>query len=407
MRPWNRSSVASSSRLRVSVQLIDIADGYNLWSEKYDREVEDIFSIQEEITQTIVQKLRSNLLPEPKVSLVKRSTENLEAYNLYLKGRYYRSKLTEEGLKRASECFEQAIKKDANYAQAYAGLADCYSGLPYFSNFRPKNAYPLAQAKAWKALEIDATLAEAHSALAIVRMNYDWKWLAAETEFKRSIELDPNYAFAYYWYGHHLAAESRHPEAIAAAITAQQLEPLSLVINTFVGFAFYFARQYDRAIEHCQKTIEMDPNFFEPYWALGKAYVQKSMHDEALEALHKAVDLSRSAPVTVAELAVAHARSGNGAEAQKTLRGLKERSREEYVTPICFVLIHAARGAKERAFAWLEKAYEERSHYLIYLNAEPVFDSLRSDPRFHSLLGRIGLERAFGNEALEEDSRND
>ena len=382
--------------LIVKMELVKVADGSQLWGEEYQRKFSDVLAVQEEIAKQISEKLRLKLTGEEQKRLTKHYTENAEAYRLYLLGRYYWNKQTLESLNKGIEFFQQAVDKDPNYALAYAGLADSYSLLgSTIGGLSPKENFPKAKAAVLKALEIDDTLAEAQSALVLVRLRYDWDWPAAEREIKRAIELNPNYATTYQWYANYLAIMGRLDEAIAEEKRAQELDPLSLNINTIVARRFYDARQYDQAIEQCQKTLEMDPNFAQAHFTLGQAYEQKARYEEAIAALKKATTLSPGNPFNVSALGHVYAVSGQKSEAMKILDQLKELSRRRYISPHEIAIIYAGLGEKDQAFAWLEKAYADRSWRLPFLKVEPRFDSLRSDPRFTDLVRRVGLTREY------------
>ncbi|MDQ3173897.1 MAG: tetratricopeptide repeat protein, partial [Acidobacteriota bacterium] len=378
-------------RIRVRVSLVSIADAQPLWAEQFDEKFTDILAVQDSISERVAGALLVKLTGEERDLLKKRYTDNTEAYQLYLKGRYFWNKRTEESLNQAIDYFNQAIDIDPNYALAYAGMAVSYDLLRAFGSLPPMEAMPKTKAAAIKALEIDDTLAEAHTALARIKLNYDWDSSGAERDFKRAIELNPNYPTGHHWYAWYLAAMERHTEAIAEMKRAQELDPLSLVINTDVGWIFYYARQYDQAIAELQKTLEMDPDFVRAHLRLGLSYLQKSMNKEAIETLQKATDISEGSTEIVAFLGYAYAISGNKSEAQKILNDLQEGSRRRYVSPYYIAVIYTGLGEKEQAFKWLEKAYEERSGRLVYLEVEPMFDSLRADPRFTDLLRRVGL----------------
>ena len=298
-------------------------------------------------------------------------------------------KRTPEGFSKAIEYFQQAIAKDPTYALAYSGLADCYSFLPTFAFIPPKEAYPKAEEAALKALEIDDTLAEAHTSLALVKASQNWDLSGVEREFRRAIALNPDYAFAHLWYGWILANTGRVEESIAEVKRALELDPLSLTINYFLGNTYNFARQYDQAIEQYRKTLELDPNFFISQTFLGLTYVQKSMYKEGISELEKAVAISPS-NLSLAFLGYGYAAAGRRLEAQKVLAQLNETSKEKYVPALYRALIYAGLVEKDKAFEWLEKAYEE--HYIIAIKVNPVFDPLRSDPRFTDLLRRMNLQ---------------
>ncbi|MFY9584112.1 MAG: tetratricopeptide repeat protein [Candidatus Acidiferrales bacterium] len=384
--------VQRGDSLSVSAELVDTRDDRQLWGEQYNRKLADILGVQEEISREISEKLRLRLTGEEKVRMAKRPTENIEAYQLYLKGRYYWNKRTEEGFKKGIDYFQQAIEKDPNYALAYAGLADSYAlaGMP-LSPMSPSERMAKAKAAALKALEIDDTIAAAHSSLAYIEHRFDWDWRGAEKEFKRAIELNPNYATAHQWYAFFLATMGRMDEAIAEAKLAQQIDPLSLVMNAALGRVYHFARQYDRAIDQFRKTIEMDPNFASAHFDIAASYVEKRMYTEAIAEYQKVLAISGRNLTYLSELGWAHARAGNTLEAMKILNQLKEISRQSYVPPFAFAFIYIGLGDKDHAFTWLEKDYEQRDNTMVFLKAEPIFDPLRSDPRFADLLRRIGL----------------
>ncbi len=383
--------VQRGDTLSIQTELVDVGKVSQLWGQQYNRKLADILAVQEEITREISEKLLPRLSGEEKKRLTKTYTESTEAYQLYLKGRYYWNKRTEEGLKKGAEYFQQAIEKDPGYALAYTGLADCYSILGAYEVLPPKEAYPKAKAAAAKALEIDATLAEPHASLGWVYHFYEWNWSGAESEFQLAIRLNPSYATAHHWYGFCLNTMGRFDEALAEIKRAQELDPLSLVISSNVAFSFYLARQYDRAIEQFRKTLEMDPNFAYAHYRLGRTYMQKAMFGEAIVELQKAVALAGGSPFRVASLGQAYALSGKRGEALKILDELKELSKQRQVYPAVIAEIYVGLGEKDQAFAWLEKAYAERSGQLRHLKVEPAYDRLRSDPRFQDLLRRVGL----------------
>ena len=383
----------AGNRLRITAQLINVSDGYHLWSERYDRELEDVFDIQDEISLAIVDNLKVKLLGEEKTAIVKRYTKNLESYNLYLKGNYYWQMLTKEGFEKAIECYEQAFKKDPHYALAYAGLASIYQVSSYFGNVQPNEAYSGAKEYAKKALEIDNTLAEAHSVLGVINMNYDWNWKAAEREFKQALQLNPNSADIHMNYSILLTFTERNEEAIAEAKRSQELDPLSSYINSLVGHTLHFAGQYDEAIEVLRMTIMMNPNYFFSHLALGRVYLQKSMIEEAIAEYEKAVDLSGGAPRAVASLVTAYYEFSKKAKAEKLFDSLKQRSRDEYIPPICFYLIHKVRGDQDQAFEWVKRACDEHDSFLPWFRVFPIESwSIPDEPRFKALLKKAGLE---------------
>jgi TolB-like protein/Flp pilus assembly protein TadD len=383
----------AGDQVRVHVQLINAATDAHLWSEKYDRKLTDIFAVESEIATNIAATLQAKLTGAEQKAIATRPTENSEAHQLYLKGRYYWNKRGEEGLKKAAEYFERAIKADPNYAPAYAGMADSYALLGFhgYGALPPAEAVPKAKAAAEQALQIDETLAEAHTSLAFAKEEYDWDWSGAEREYKRAIELNPNYGTAHQWYAVHLAVRGRYPEAIAEIKQAQKVDPLSLVINMNAGWVFYFARQYDEAVGQCRKTLELDPNFAPGHWMLGQAYRQKGMHEEAIAEFQKAVALFEGDPIQLAVLGHGYAVAGKRSEAQKIIKELTELSKQRYFPPYFIALIYVGLDDKDQAFELLEKAFAERSANLTVLQAEPMFDPVRSDARFQDLLRRVGF----------------
>jgi TolB-like protein len=384
--------VQFGANLVIKAELVDVEDGSQLWGEQYHRQPSDIFIVQEEIAREITQKLQLKLSVEQQKRLNKRHTDSTKAYQLYLKARYFWNKRTEDGIRKSIGYFNQAIEEDPCYALAYVGLADAYDMLGIYNILPPHEAMSRAKAAAERALEIDSTLAEAHTSLAKVHSDYDWDWLASEREFKSAINLDPNYAPTHQWYALHLMAMERFDEASTQIKLAQELEPLSLSINVSVGLPFYWARQYDQAIEQFKKTIGMDQAFALAHVLLGQAYVQKGMDGEAIAELQTARQLDNT-PQVEAMLGYACAVSGRNSEAEQILRELEELSARRYVSPYFRALIYAGLGEKAQAFSWLNKAYEERNEWLVWLKVDPKLDSLRADPRFADLLHRVGFAR--------------
>jgi len=386
------SVLRSGKRVRITAQLIHAATDQHLWAESYERDLRDVLSLQSEVARAIANEIQVKLTPQEQARLVSARSIDPEAYQLYLKGRFYWNKRTEAGLKKGIEYFHQAIDLDPNYALAYAGIADCYSllGWDLFGALPPREALPIAKAAAKKALETDDSLAEAHNSLAWTKLAFDWDWMGAEREFKRAIELNPGYAVAHHWYAECLAGMGRYAEALAEIRQAQELDPLSLIISSIVGWVLYFDRKDDQAIAEFRKALELDPNFWVAHWTLGRAYEQKAMFVEAIAEIQKAIDFSGGSPLSLAALGHTYAVWGMRAEAERVLNELKELP-EGYISPYGIAAIHAGLGEKDQAFIWLEKAYEERSGWLIWLRAEPISDPLRSDPRFQDLLRRVGL----------------
>ena len=379
--------------LIIRTELVDVANESQIWGAQYNRKLSDIFAVQEEIAKEISEKLRLQLTGEQKKRLTKRPTQNTEAYQHYLKGRYYWNRRTQEGVKRGLEYFQQAIEKDPGYALAYAGLADCYSllGAGATTPLASKEAMQKAKAAALKALEMDDTLAEAHTSLAFVRFRLDWDWVEAEREFRRAIELNPDYPTAHQWYAIYLAVMRRAKEAVKEINRALDLDPLSLTINSGVGRVLHLARQYEKAIEQLRKTVELDPNFPPAHFDLALAYGQQGMHEEAIQEVQKVVPFAADHASVVAILGYTYAVSGREDEALKLLDELRGYSKQRYTSPFLMAFIYMGLGEKDQALEQLEKAYEERNDYLPFLNAEPAFDSLRSEARFQDLLRRMNF----------------
>lgn len=380
------------NRIRISTRLINVTDESLLWSEQYNRELEDVFAIQDEISLAIIDKLKVKLLGEEKEKVVIRYTENLEAYNLYLQGRYFWNKRTEEGLKKGLDYFQQAIEKDPGYSLAYVGLADSYVVLAGYEVLSPKDAYPKAKAAAMKTLEIDDMLADAHSSLATIKFENDLDPIAAEKGFKKAIEINPGLASAHKIYAEFLSAVGRHKEAIKEINIAQQLDPLSLIYSTLAGGIYYEARKYDQAIEQCKKVLEMEPDFIPAHAYLGKSYIQKSMYEDAISEFQKSVMLSSRSPLYIAGLAHAYAVAGKKEEALKIIEELKELSKKKYIPSYSMALIYVGLKEKEQAISWLEKAVEERYFRVLSIKVDPRFDSLRSDSRYKTILKKLRLE---------------
>jgi DNA-binding winged helix-turn-helix (wHTH) protein/TolB-like protein/Tfp pilus assembly protein PilF len=379
-------------RLRVTVRLVSVADVSLLWADHFDESFTDIFKVEDSISTKVAAALALKLSGEEQRRLIKRYTDNAEAYQLYLKGRFFWNKRTGEGFKLGIAQFKQAVEKDPGYALAYAGLADSYTGLTFYNFAAPNETMPKAREAATNALAIDSSLAEAHASLAHVKVNYDWEWSDAEKEFRLSIELKPDYATAHQWYAiHYLTPTGQLEEAIQEMKRALDLEPTSLVMNTFLGATLYFAGRYDDAIEQCRKTIEMDSNFAVAHWHLGLAYEQKGMFDDAIAELQQAITLSGSSPLMIAALGHAYAKAGKRSEANRILDELQKLSAVRYVSSYELAAIYVALGEREQAFQRLERSYKERSFHLINLKVRPEFAPLRPDPRFHDLVRRIGL----------------
>jgi TolB-like protein len=382
----------AGERVRITAQLVSVADGFQLWSERFDREMRDVFAIQDEISRAIVKALQLKLAAGAPPRLVKHYSGNIEAYNLVLKGRYYWNKWTEEGFRKGMELYSQAIAADPRYAPAYAGLADSFNLLGFWGMSPPKEVMPNAKALAMKALELDETLAEAHTSLGMVRILYDWDWAGAEPEFLRALELNPGEAGARLAYAMtFLAPAGRVKEAIEQMRRARELDPLSLVINTYLGVLYSFARDPDKAIPQLQATLELDPAFAEAHRSLGWAYYLKGRMEDATAAFEKARSLGGNTPFLLADLSWNYAAQGRLAAARDRLRELLELREQTYVSPYCLAIVQLGLGEIDQCFAWLEKAFEERSGWLTWLKTSPAFERLGGHPRLVELQKRVGF----------------
>lgn len=380
----------SGDRIRVTARLINIADSASLWGYRCDEDWTDIFKMEDSISERIAVSLLKSLSPDEQMRLTKRYTSSSESYHLYLKGRYYWNKFTGETLQKAIEYFNRAVEEDPCYALAYCGLADSYSALGV-NYLAPKDSFPKAKAAALRALEIDETLAEAHVSLAGEKLLYEWDWPGAERELNRALDLNTGYATLYEAYGYYLQAMGRVGEAIDRLEQAQELDPLSSVITSDLAWAYISARQYDRALDQGLKALEMDPNFAIAHSIIGMAYEHKGEHKKAITALARASTLSKESPRVLALLGYAHAKAGDTAKAQGVLDRLTRLSKQRHMDPYNIAVARLGFGENEQAFECLEHAYKERSAQLIWLKLDPIFDSLRLNPRFEEFLRRMGL----------------
>jgi eukaryotic-like serine/threonine-protein kinase len=381
----------SGNRLRITVQLSSVADGRTLWSERYDREMADVFAIQDEIAQTIVRTLRSTLLGDLGSPTPVRYTENVRAYSLYLKGRFWWNRRTQADIAEGVKYFEQAIAEDPGYALAYTGLADSYALALDYSGAPVKEGMERAKAEARKAIELDETLAEAHTSLGWVTFIYDWDWVGAEREFSRAIELNPRYATARQWHSWFLAAMGRFEEALADGRAAIDLDPASVSIRRSLGWLQYYARRYDDALENLRRALAMDPTAEETHRLLGLVYLEQGLHDEAAVSFKEAIALSQNTALAFAGLGQVAARRGRLDEARAVLKAMHDRARSGYVSPVALTKLYVALGDASAAFDWLEQAYRDRRGWLAYLKVEPTLDPLRADPRFQRLVERMRL----------------
>jgi eukaryotic-like serine/threonine-protein kinase len=381
----------AGNRLRITAQLSGMAEGRTLWSERYDRELEDVFEIQDEIARTIVTTLRSTLLRDLGDAPPVRYTANLTAYHLYLKGRYWWNRRTQSAIAEGIQYFERAIEEDAGYALAYTGLADSYALQVDYRGAPVREGMERARSLARRALELDDTLAEAHTSLAWVLFIYDWDWLAAAAEFRRAIELNPAYSVARQWHSWFLTAMGRTEAALSEGRIAAELDPASVSIRRSMGWLHYYARQPREALEQLRRALAMNPTAEENHRLLGLAYLQLGLHDEAAAAFRESVASSESPVLATAGLGLVAAAKGRLSEAHGILDGMYAQSREHYVSPVAFAMLHAGLREADRAFEWLDRAVEDRRGWLAYLKVEPLLDPLRGDPRFGRLLERMRL----------------
>jgi serine/threonine-protein kinase len=377
--------------LIIRIELVDTSDGSRLWGEQYTREMSDLLTLEQEISTEISRQLRLKLTSAQKRNLSKQSTENSEAYQIYLKGRYHWNKRTEDGIKKSVEFFEQAIALDGSFALAYAGLADSYNLLASYSAKPLATPYLRAKATALKALSLDDKLAEAHAALAAVRLWREFDWKAGERGFRTAIELNPGYSTAHLWLALYLAAIGRMEEALSEIRLAYELDPLSRVINLNRARVFHYARQYDEAITQCRKTIEMYPDYLIAHRRLGMSYAEKGMFQEAETEFGKALSLSENDSETMSARAYAYAAAGRKDDARSILDRLNELAQEVYVSPYTLARVHIGLDELDEAFECIERTYVERHGILTYLKVEPIFDRVRSDPRFTDLLRRMEI----------------
>jgi len=382
----------SGERVRVTVQLVRVSDGKTIWAAKIEEGLTDLFALQDSISEHVARGLSPQLNSQERERLTKRYTENPEAYQAYMTGRWWWNKRSAEGFRKAINYFNRAVALDSNYSMAYAGLADCYALLSPYSIVAPSESYPKAKEAATRALEIDEQLAEAHTSLAYITWLYEWDWDKSESEFKRAIELNPNYATAHQGYSVYLSSMARHDEAISEAQRAQELDPVSIAISQDVARAFYHARQYDRAILAALKTLELDPNYYRLNSWLNMAYEQKGLYDQAIKDRLKAMTIIGVNPQEIKAGGAIYRQSGWKGYWQKELEVTRRRAQRTYVLSYNLARICARLGEKDQAIAWLEKAYKEHSDHLVLLKVDPILDSLRDDPRFTDLLRRVGLD---------------
>jgi TolB-like protein len=378
--------------LSISVQLIDTRNSKIIWAEQYERKMSDLLATQREIAGAIVQQLQLKLAGKDTTAITKRETENNEAYQLYLKGQYQLNKRTEQSLTKGVEFFREATEQDPGYALAYSGLADAYNHLGLWAMLPPNEAFPRAKAAAEKALQLDNTLAEAHAAIAMSKFQYYWDFAGAELEYQQAIKLNPRYLPAHEWQAYHLylSDPTRFDAAMQEVKTAQDLDPLSLPVSFQSASLLYFNRKYDEAIAQLAAIHDQDPNFTLGYGLLGAIYTQKKMWDKAVDAWLKGSSLEGQTVESAQVLREAFKQSGINGYLRKHIELLQEESKKRYVSPYFIAFDYSIMGEKDRAFEFLDKAYNERSSWLVELRVDPIWDPLRSDPRYADLLRRIG-----------------
>lgn len=381
----------AGDRIRVTVQLVSVHDGASLWAEKLDEKFTDIFEVEDSISEQVARALMLELTADEHKLLRKRYTDNIDAYQLYLKGRYHWNKRTTEQLRRGAECFTQAIDLDPTYASAYAGLSDSYTLLVIREALPPEEGFKKAKAAAEMALRIDESLGEAQASLAHA-MLHNWEWAGAQQGFKRAIEMNPAYPSAHHWYSEYLMATGKLDLAKAEIELARELDPLSLIINGHLGDVLFYARKYEESVVQCKKVLELDPNFFLAQINLARAHGQLGNYEQAGVAFERAASLLSDSLEGSWMLGQLYATSGKQGEARAILDGLVEQSKNRYVSPCGIAMIYAALGDKNEAFRWLEKAYEMHDGEVFNLKVEPRLDSLRAHARFQELLSRIGFE---------------
>jgi len=383
----------SGDRVRITAQLIEGATDKHLWAQSYERAVKDVLALQDEVARDVANEIKVKLTPQEQARLTRARPVNPEAHELYLRGRFHWNKRSPEGVRKSIEYFEQAIEKDPDNALAYSALADSYNVISSYNLLAPNEAFPKAKEAATKAVQLDDSLAEAHTSLAVVKAAYEWEWSGAEREYKRAIELNPGYATAHYWYAFSVLTRlGRFEEAIAEMNRALEFDPFSLIINTNLGWIFYYAHRYDDALEQCRKVLDLDSNFASAHLRMVQAYEQKGMFDDAIAETEKLIPLRREdQPEDIRALRKAYRTSGAKGYWRQRLGSVQQQMKHHYVSPAFVASIYASLGEKDEAFLWLEHAYAERDNWLSFLKVDPRFDTLRSDPRFQDLLRRIGL----------------
>ena len=382
---------SGSRRVRITLELLRAKDERQLWATTYDREITDIFKVQSDIAEQVIERLGVTVLEGERNRLSAQPTTNHEAYTLYLKGRYFWNKRTAANIQTALDYFQQAVDLDPGYSRAWVGIADVWIFRGWYSRLAPRETFPKAKSAAKRALEFDSTLAEAHASMAHIHFEFDHDWTAAEREYRRAIELDPSYPTAHHWYGGFLSGMGRHDEAVQQAMAARALDPLSPIIQTWIGLRYYFAGKYDDAIAEYRKALELDPDFAPAHWHLGWAYEQTGRFKEGVSEAKRALAIDRGSLLYLASLGHAYARAGMKSEERATLARLAQASTSRHVSAYHVAVIYIALGDTKVGLDWLERAYDEQSPWIGYLRVDPRVDPVRSDPRFESLLRRARL----------------
>ncbi len=381
----------AGDRLRVTAHLVNVEDGCQIWSERFNGELQDVFAVQDEITMAIVENLKVKLLGEEKVEIARRHTNDLEAYNLFLQGRYFWNKRYEVGMKKSIEFFQQASQRDPNYALPFVGIADAFNILGFYGFMPPKDAFQKARASARRALQIDEHLGEAHASLGWVKTFFEWDWAGAEREYKRAIELSPHYATSHEWFALFLGVMGRYEEALREIAIARDHDPLSLIINSVAGVLFIFSRRYDKAIKQLTRTIEMDPTFALAHIWLGEAYMFSGMYPEAVGEFKKVLAQAPNMTYALADLGMTYGLAGQKEEAQKIIQQFDQIATQAYVSMVLKAQVFIGIGLKNKAFDALDQAYEDRDSFVPYFKASPHYDRLRPDPRFEVMLIKANL----------------
>ncbi len=381
----------NNGKISIETELVDTNKGTQLWSERYVRESAGLIGLEDEMAQEIARNLRPRLSGQQQAVLRKHETESLEAYHHYLRGRHFLNKRTNENYQKAIEYFQKAIEQDPTYALAYAGIADSYNLLGSYSDLSPGDSFQKAKSAAQRALAIDETLAEAHASLAYAKQNYEWDWSGAEREYRRAIELDPTYPMAYHWFGGHLLLMGRFDEGLKTRQRAQELDPLSPIISLGLAAPHIMGRRYDQAIAQYRKTLELDPNFSVAYTGIGWSHVYKGEYQKAIAAFDEVVRLTKADREMSPDIAYAYAASGDRERAGKIVNAMISSTSTRYISPYDIALVYVALGDADQAFAWLEKAYAQRSNRLIAMKVIPSLDPIRKDPRFDEFLRRMKL----------------